>query len=161
MRCPQAARRRAGEAVASVREWWTASRSRCKLNQPVLSPPFSGSGDGRVGISPPGSYLRGFLDLLGTRWGRRHPVELRAADPLDGWGVEAWEGHRLLPLWAEMKAPGRAWLQFEVEPAERGSRITQTAVFDPLGLSGLLYWYGLYPIRWLIFQRMLRRTAEA
>ena len=88
-------------------------------------------------------------------------MELRAADPLDGWGVEAWEKDRLLRLSAEMKVPGRAWLQFEVEPAEGGSRITQTAVFDPLGLSGLLYWYGLYPIHWLIFRRMLRRIAEA
>ena len=52
--------------------------------------------------------------------------------------------------------PGRAWLQFEVEPAEGGSRITQTAVFDPLGLGGLLYWNGLYPVHWLIFRRMLR-----
>ena len=52
--------------------------------------------------------------------------------------------------------PGRAWLQFEVEPAEGGSRITQTAICDPLGLEGLLYWYGLYPIHWLIFRSMLR-----
>ena len=58
-----------------------------------------------------------------------------------------------------MKVPGRAWLQFEAEPAEGGSRITQTAVFDPLGLGGLLYWYGLYPIHWLIFRRMLRGVA--
>ena len=49
-----------------------------------------------------------------------------------------------------MKVPGRAWLQFEAEPTEGGSRITQTAVFDPLGLGGLLYVYGLYPIHWLI-----------
>ena len=105
-------------------------------------------------------YLRGFLDLLvggvGMLRGRRHPVELRAGGPLDFWRVEAWEEDRLLRLAAEMKVPGRAWLQFEVEPAEGGSRITQTAVFDPLGLGGLLYWYGLYPIHWLIFRRMLR-----
>ena len=59
-----------------------------------------------------------------------------------------------------MKVPGRAWLQFEVEPAEAGSRITQTAVFDPLGLGGLLYWYGLYPIHRLIFRGMLRGIAR-
>ena len=108
-------------------------------------------------------YLRGFLDLLvggvGMRRGRRHPVELRAGDPLDFWRVEAWEEDRLLRLFAEMKVPGRAWLQLEVEPTAGGSRITQTAVFDPLGLGGLLYWYGLYPIHWLIFRRMLRRVA--
>ena len=108
-------------------------------------------------------YLRGFVDLLaggvGMRRGRRHPVELRAGDPLDFWRVEAWEADRLLRLYAEMKVPGRAWLQFEVEPAPGGSRITQTAVFDPLGLGGLVYWYGLYPIHWLIFRRMLRGLA--
>ena len=107
--------------------------------------------------------LRGFLDLLvggvGMRRGRRHPVELRTGDPLDFWRVEAWEKDRLLRLQAEMKVPGRAWLQFEVEPTGGGSRITQTAVFDPLGLGGLVYWYGLYPIHWLIFRRMLRGVA--
>ena len=73
-------------------------------------------------------YLRGFLDLLvggvGMRRGRRHPVELRAGDPLDFWRVDAWEEDRLLRLAAEMKVPDRAWLQFEVEPTEGGSRIT-------------------------------------
>ena len=59
-----------------------------------------------------------------------------------------------------MKVPGRAWLQFEVRPAKRGSRITQTAVFDPLGLWGLVYWYGLYPVHWLIFRGMLRGIAR-
>ena len=108
-------------------------------------------------------YLRGFLDLLvggvGMRRGRRHPVDLRPGDPLDFWRVEAWEENRLLRLCAEMKVPGRAWLQFEVDPAGGGSRITQTAVFDPLGLGGLVYWYGLYPVHWLIFRRMLRAVA--
>ena len=104
--------------------------------------------------------LRGAADLLaggvGMRRGRRHPVDIRPGDPLDFWRVEAFEPDRLLRLQAEMKVPGRAWLQFEVEAAEEGSRITQTAVFDPLGLGGLLYWYGLYPIHWLIFRGMLR-----
>ena len=87
---------------------------------------------------------------VGIRRGRRHLVELRAGDPLDFWRVEAWAEDRLLPHSAEMKVPGRAWLQFEAERTEGGSRITQTAVFDPLGLGGLLYVYGLYPIHWLI-----------
>ena len=56
---------------------------------------------------------------------------------------------------------GRAWLQFEGEPDEAGSRIIQTAVFDPFGLSRLLHWYGLYPIHWLIFRRMLRGVVGA
>ena len=107
---------------------------------------------------------RGAVDLLaggvGMRRGRRHPVDVRPGDPLDFWRVEAFEPNRLLHLQAEMKVPGRAWLQFEVEPVEEGSRITQTAVFDPLGLGGLLYWYGLYPIHWLIFRGMLRGIAR-
>ena len=104
--------------------------------------------------------LRGAVDLLlggvGMRRGRRHPTEVRPGDPLDFWRVEAVESGRLLRLQAEMRVPGRAWLQFEVEPRQAGSRITQTAVFDPLGLGGLLYWYLLYPIHWLIFRGMLR-----
>ncbi len=107
--------------------------------------------------------LRGFLDLLaggvGMRRGRRPPVKLRAGDPLDFWHVEAWEKDHRLRLQTEMKVPGRAGLQFEVEPTAGCSRITRTAVFDPLGLSGLLYWYGLYPIHRLIFRRMLQGVA--
>ena len=113
--------------------------------------------------------LRGAIDLLlggvGTRRGRRHPTEVRPGDPLDFWRVEAFEPGRLLRLHAEMKVPGRAWLQFEVQPSdgaepEGGTRITQTAVFDPLGLGGLLYWYGLYPVHWLIFRGMLRGISR-
>ena len=108
-------------------------------------------------------YLRGLADLLvggvGMRRGRRHPTDLRPGDPLDFWRVEAYEENRLLSLRAEMKLPGQAWLQFEVEPAGKGSRITQTAVFRPLGLGGLLYWYGLYPVHWIIFRWMLKGIA--
>ena len=109
--------------------------------------------------------LRGLVDLalggVGMRRGRRHPVHLRPGDPLDFWRVEAFEAGRLLRLRAEMKVPGRAWLQFEVRPAKKGSRITQTAVFDPLGLWGLVYWYGLYPVHWLIFRGMLWGITRA
>jgi len=109
--------------------------------------------------------VRGAVDLLvggvGMRRGRRHPLEVRPGDPLDFWRVDAFEADRLLRLRAEMRMPGRAWLQFEVEPAGGGSRITQTAVFDPSGLSGLLYWYGLYPLHWLIFRGMLRGIVRA
>ena len=109
-------------------------------------------------------YLRGLIDLLvggvGMRRGRRHPIDLRPGDPLDFWRVEAYEEDRLLSLKAEMKLPGQAWLQFEVEPVENGSQITQTAVFRPMGLSGLLYWYVIYPIHWLVFSRMLKEIAR-
>ncbi|MXZ47927.1 MAG: DUF2867 domain-containing protein [Candidatus Dadabacteria bacterium] len=55
---------------------------------------------------------------------------------------------------------GKSFVQFEVEPAEGGSRITQTAVFRPLGLGGLIYWYGLYPTHWVIFRQMLKEIAR-
>ena len=68
--------------------------------------------------------------------------------------------HRLL-LRAEMKLPGRAWLEFRVESDGRQSTIIQTASFDPLGLSGILYWYSVYPLHELIFAGMLRSIAKA
>jgi hypothetical protein len=107
--------------------------------------------------------LRGFLDLLvggvGLRRGRRDPHTLAAGDALDFWRVETFEPDRRLGLVAEMKVPGRAWLQFEVEPNSRGSVIRQTAIFDPAGLAGLLYWYTLYPLHRWIFSGMLRTIA--
>jgi uncharacterized protein YbjT (DUF2867 family) len=109
--------------------------------------------------------LRGFLDLLvggvGMRRGRPLPEELRVGDALDFWRVEAYEPNRLLRLSAEMKLPGRAWLQFEVEPREGGATIHQTAVFDPVGLLGLAYWYLVYPLHRLVFARMLENIARA
>jgi uncharacterized protein YbjT (DUF2867 family) len=109
--------------------------------------------------------LRGFLDLLvggpGLRRGRRHPEHIAPGDTVDFWRVERFEQDRLLSLSAEMKLPGRAWLQFEVEPCSEGSRIRQTAIFDPVGLPALVYWYGLYPLHQLVFAGMLRGVAQA
>ena len=109
--------------------------------------------------------LRGFVDTLvggvGLRRGRRDPDSVRVGDTLDFWRVEAIEKHRKLRLFAEMKLPGRAWLEFEVEPRGETSVIRQTAIFDPVGLAGLAYWYGLYPFHRLIFGKMLSRIAEA
>jgi uncharacterized protein YbjT (DUF2867 family) len=109
--------------------------------------------------------LRGFLDLLvggvGVRRGRRHPDQVEAGDTVDFWRVERVEQHRLLLLSAEMRLPGRAWLQFEVEPTGFGSRIRQTAIFDPVGLFGLLYWYALYPLHTRVFAGMLRGIVGA
>ena len=108
-------------------------------------------------------WLRGALDLLaggvGLRRGRRDPHTLAAGDTLDFWRVESVQSDRRLNLVAEMKVPGRAWLQFEVEPNIRGSVIRQTAIFDPAGLGGLVYWYALYPIHRWIFNGMLRSIA--
>ncbi len=109
--------------------------------------------------------VRGFLDLLvggvGVRRGRRDPEQLAPGDTVDFWRVETFEPDALLRLYAEMKLPGRAWLQFEVRGTEHGSTVRQTAIFDPLGLAGLLYWYGLYPIHKLVFSGMLRGMVRA
>ncbi|MDH3457680.1 MAG: SDR family oxidoreductase [Gemmatimonadota bacterium] len=109
--------------------------------------------------------LRGFLDLLvggvGVRRGRRDPEHVGPGDTLDFWRVEAVEPDRMLRLAAEMKLPGRAWLQFEVEPRAPGSTIRQTAIFDPTGLLGLAYWYALYPVHALVFRGMLKQIARA
>jgi uncharacterized protein YbjT (DUF2867 family)/glyoxylase-like metal-dependent hydrolase (beta-lactamase superfamily II) len=103
---------------------------------------------------------RGFLDLLvggvGQRRGRRHPKRLRIGDAVDWWRVEAFEPGRRLRLVAEMKLPGRAWLEFDVTPDGEGSVIRQTATFDPVGLWGLAYWYLVYPLHQLVFRGMLR-----
>lgn len=108
--------------------------------------------------------IRGSLDRLiggpGLRRGRRDPVDLRPGDALDFWRVEAFEPDQMLRLRAEMKLPGRAWLQFEAEPDNGGTILTQTAVFDPTGLAGLLYWYALLPIHTPMFRGMLRNVAR-
>jgi hypothetical protein len=108
---------------------------------------------------------RGLLDLLaggvGLRRGRRDPETLQVGDALDFWRVEEFDAGRRLSLVAEMKIPGRAWLEFEVRGDSAHSMIRQTAIFDPLGLIGLIYWYGLYPLHRWIFAGMLRKIAEA
>jgi uncharacterized protein YbjT (DUF2867 family) len=109
--------------------------------------------------------LRGFIDLIiggvGIRRGRRDAENLHVGDPLDFWRVEEYDPPRLLRLYAEMKLPGRAWLEFEVTPCAQGSQIRQTAIFDPLGLAGLVYWYGIYPLHQLVFAGMLKNLAHA
>lgn len=106
---------------------------------------------------------RGYVDLLfggvGMRRGRRDPEHVVVGDTLDFWRVEAIEPDRRLRLAAEMKVPGRAWLEFEVVPDATGATIHQTAVFDPMGLWGLLYWYSLVPVHGVIFGGMLREIA--
>ena len=104
--------------------------------------------------------LRGFLDLLaggvGMRRGRRNPQRLLPGDTVDFWRVELIEPSRRLRLRAEMLLPGRAWLEFEVEPNGSTCTLRQTAEFDPSGWMGHLYWYSLYPLHGLIFGNMLR-----
>lgn len=111
--------------------------------------------------------LRGYLDEwvggVGMRRGRRHPTELIPGDVLDCWRVERVEEGRLLRLRAEMKLPGRAWLEFEVTPTDDGgSELSQTAVFDPKGLFGLCYWYAVFLLHEFVFPGMARGiVAEA
>ena len=109
--------------------------------------------------------VRGFLDTLrggvGMRRGRRDPRELRIGDTVDFWRVERLEPGRLLRLAAEMKLPGRLWLQFEVDPDGEASVVRQTTVFDPAGYVGLAYWYLLYPVHHRIFSRMLHGIQRA
>ena len=109
--------------------------------------------------------IRGWMDLLiggvGMRRGRRDNDQLNVGDTIDCWRVEALEPGQRLRLVSEMKLPGRAWLEFEVAADGSGSVIQQTAVFDPIGLGGLLYWYSVYPLHQYIFAGMLRGIAHA
>lgn len=107
--------------------------------------------------------LRGMIDKMiggvGMRRSRPDPDALQVGDTVDFWRVEAIEPDSHLRLVAEMKMPGRAWLEFEVESDSTGSIIRQTATFDALGLLGRAYWYALVPIHHLVFQGMLQGIA--
>ena len=108
--------------------------------------------------------VRGLMDRavggVGMRLGRRDPYHVRVGDAVDFWRVEAARRPELLRLRAEMKVPGRAWLQFEVSGDERSSTVVQTAFFEPRGLSGLAYWYALLPVHLLIFRGTIRELAR-
>lgn len=93
--------------------------------------------------------------------GRPSPEDLCVGDALDFWRVEAYKPNRRLLLSAEMKLPGRAWLEFVVEPRRDGATIRQTAIFDPVGLAGLAYWYLVYPLHRMIFSGMLENIGRA
>lgn len=112
--------------------------------------------------------LRGAIDKLfggtGIRRGRRHPTELRTGDALDFWRVlVADEGSRRLVLFAEMKLPGEAWLEWQIlpDPDQDGGHILhQTATFRPNGLGGRLYWYSISPLHNFVFEGMARAIVE-
>jgi uncharacterized protein YbjT (DUF2867 family) len=109
--------------------------------------------------------LRALADRLlsgaGMRRGRSDDETIEVGDRIDFWRVSAFEPDRKLTLAAEMKLPGRAWLDFEVESTGTGSTIRQTAIFDPAGLFGLLYWYLSFPLHQFVFAGMLRGIAAA
>ena len=109
--------------------------------------------------------LRGLADRLlggvGMSRGRRDPEHLAAGDVVDCWRVDACEPDARLRLAAEMKLPGRAWLQFDVTPREGGgATVRQTAVFDAAGLAGRAYWHALYPVHVLLFRGLLLSIAR-
>ena len=108
--------------------------------------------------------MRGFIDQLvggpGLRRGRRDPDVLYPGEALDFWRVEEVRPDSLLRLRAEMKVPGKAWLQFEAIPDDAGTRLVQTAFFAPTGFLGWLYWYGIYPLHALIFSDMIDAVAQ-
>jgi len=110
--------------------------------------------------------LRGLLDRLvggvGMRRGRRHSTNLRVGDAIDFWRVVGVEPGRRLVLVAEMKLPGTASLEFEVEPeGPEHSALTTTARFHPAGIPGLLYWYALWPIHGRLFNGLTRAIAKS
>ena len=110
-----------------------------------------------------GTYLwkiRGFIDQFfggtGLRRGRRNPVELNAGDALDFWRViYADKENQKLLLYAEMKLPGEAWLEFKIE----NDTLHQTATFRPKGIAGRMYWYLVTPFHWFVFNGMINRLA--
>jgi len=109
--------------------------------------------------------VRGLVDRLfggvGMRRGRRDSEDVRVGDALDFWRVEAVDPGKMMRLRAEMKVPGRAWLEFQAEDQARGGTLlTQTAFFEPKGLFGLLCWYALYPVHSLIFSGLIRMLAN-
>ena len=105
--------------------------------------------------------LRGFIDQLfggvGLRRGRTHPTHLHTGDALDFWRViyaDKKEGKLL--LFAEMKLPGEAWLEFKIEDG----KYRQKAVFRPKGLWGRLYWYTVFPFHGIVFNGMANYLAH-
>lgn len=109
--------------------------------------------------------LRSALDRLvggvGHRPGPERRDQLRVGDVLDFWRIEALEPGRLLRLRAEMKMPGRGWLEFRADPlSDSSSRLTQTAFFESNGILGALYWYSLFPAHHLIFNGLISRLTE-
>jgi uncharacterized protein YbjT (DUF2867 family) len=105
--------------------------------------------------------IRGFMDRLsggvGLRRGRKNDTEISPGDALDFWRVlYADRGAKRLLLYAEMKLPGEAWLEFKIE----NEMLTQTATFRPLGLKGRLYWYSVMPLHELVFRGMIKRLTR-
>jgi len=109
--------------------------------------------------------IRGLADKLiggpGLRRGRRHPEELRVGDALDFWRVLASDKGRRLLLLAEMRLPGEALLEFKMD-AQWGNAVdlSMTAKFLPRGLTGILYWYAMYPFHVVLFKNIIKNISD-
>ncbi len=107
--------------------------------------------------------LRGLIDQIvggpGLNRGRRNPQDLRIGEALDFWRVEDLVEDSYVLLRAEMKVPGRAWLRFEAVPEGEETRLVQTAMFEPFGFFGILYWYSMFPVHTFLFGQMADRIA--
>ena len=165
----------ASRALPTDPQWAGGSTYADVRERRVAAPPerlwsvIEGIGGERGWYSFPLAWsVRGLLDRLlggvGLRRGRRHPEHLRVGEALDFWRVEELEPGRLLRLRAELRLPGRAWLEMRAEPAAGGgSRYRQRAVFIPRGLAGHAYWAAVWPFHAVVFGGMARnvgRTAE-
>lgn len=108
--------------------------------------------------------LRGLLDRVvggpGLRRGRRHPTELKTGDSLDFWRVEHASAPHSLILRAEMRLPGRAWMNWETQAEGNGSRISMNAYFEPKGLLGVLYWKSLTLVHRFMFNGLIKAVAR-
>ncbi|MBV6396964.1 MAG: hypothetical protein HFACDABA_02568 [Anaerolineales bacterium] len=140
-------------------------QTRLDLPAETIFRAFSGIGGTRGWLYMDWAWaLRGWLDKaiggVGLRRGRRHPDQIRTGESLDFWRVEAVEPNRLLRLRAEMKIPGKAWLEFNSELQEGATLFTVAAYFDPHGLAGFLYWYAMWPFHKFIFDGLTRRIAS-
>ncbi len=163
------------ESLPSDPEWagqrvYTDDRGRDSTASPAsVFTVIQGIGGTTGYYSLPGVWaLRGLMDKMvggvGLRRGRRSPTTLALGDPLDWWRVEALVPDELLRLRAEMRVPGKAWLELSVEPRDGGgSHYRQRAVFFPRGLAGRLYWFSILPFHGIIFSSMAKQitnTAE-
>ena len=104
--------------------------------------------------------LRGFIDKMiggvGLKRGRRSQCDLRISDCLDFWKVVDLEENERLLLYAQMKLPGEAWLEFKI----KDNKLIQSAYFYPKGVFGRLYWYSLVPIHYFIFKNMINSIIK-
>ncbi len=104
--------------------------------------------------------IRGLIDKLlggaGINRGRRDSQTLRIGESVDFWRVENLTENKRLLLYAQMKVPGKAWLEFTIKE----DKLVQTAYFYPRGLWGRLYWYALIPVHYLVFRKMIKTILK-